>query len=226
MSCGISMVKYLLFLFNVLCLICGILLIVFGSLLFSSIHTFDDFTEALHTQQIPVSMIVLGSVIVLISFIGCCGAIRESYCMSMTYSILLFILMIGQLALVAYIWLQKAEYLKLMGDVVEKAWQRRTQKADYMDAFQISMECCGKDSYNDYNFQGYFPQSCCKDPHNCRAETVYPIGCKRAFVNFWDKNSDIIKYSGLVIAAIEFAGFVFGCCLANSIRNYRRRSAY
>ncbi|XP_053967320.1 23 kDa integral membrane protein-like [Anastrepha ludens] len=225
MSCGISLVKYLLFLFNLLCSICGILLIVFGILLFSNIHNIDDIAEAVQTQQVPITMIVLGSVILLISFFGCCGAIRESYCMSMTYSVLLFVLMIGQLALVIYMWVQKDKYLVMMGDVVEKAWARRTRKADYMDAIQISMECCGKNSYVDYSFQGYYPPSCCKD-NSCRIENVYRKGCKQAFVDFWDKNSDIIKYAGLVIAAIEFVGFVFACCLANNIRNYRRRSAY
>ncbi|XP_050322871.1 23 kDa integral membrane protein [Bactrocera neohumeralis] len=225
MSCGISLVKYLLFLFNLLCSICGILLIVFGILLFSNIHNIDDIAEAVQTQQVPITMIVLGSVILLISFFGCCGAIRESYCMSMTYSVLLFVLMIGQLALVIYMWVQKDRYLVMMGDVVEKAWARRTHKSDYMDAIQISMECCGKNSYIDYSFQGYFPPSCCKD-NRCSIENVYRRGCKQAFVDFWDKNSDVIKYAGLVVAAIEFVGFIFACCLANNIRNYRRRSAY
>lgn len=108
------------------------------------------------------------------------------------------------------------------------------------------MECCGRSSYADYSYQGFFPPSCCKDTNNCRSDTVYRRGCKGAFVDFWDRNSDIIKYSGLVIAAIEvrwsstiygkyntdpfvsfqFVGFVFACCLANSIRNYRRRADY
>ncbi|XP_068147118.1 23 kDa integral membrane protein [Drosophila tropicalis] len=226
MSCGISMVKYILFIFNLLCSICGILLIVFGALLFSNVHNIDDFAEAVRTQQVPITMIVLGTVILLISWFGCCGAIRESYCMSMTYSILLFVLMIGQLVLVVYIWVQKDRYLQIMGDVVEKAWDRRTRRADYMDAIQISMECCGRNNFSDYAFQGYFPPSCCKDTNNCRQETVYRRGCKAAFVEFWDRNSDILKWSGLVVAAIEFVGFVFACCLANSIRNYRRRADY
>ncbi|XP_011181480.1 23 kDa integral membrane protein [Zeugodacus cucurbitae] len=225
MSCGISLVKYLLFLFNLLCSICGILLIVFGILLFSNIHNIDDIAEAVQTQQVPITMIVLGSVILLISFFGCCGAIRESYCMSMTYSVLLFVLMIGQLALVIYMWVEKDRYLTMMGDVVEKAWARRTRKSDYMDAIQISMECCGKNSYIDYSFQGYYPPSCCKGSH-CGTDNVYRRGCKQAFVDFWDRNSDVIKYAGLVVAAIEFVGFIFACCLANNIRNYRRRSAY
>lgn len=58
----------------------------FGALLFSNIHNIDDFTDALKTQQVPVTMIVLGTIILLISWFGCCGAIRESYCMSMTVS--------------------------------------------------------------------------------------------------------------------------------------------
>lgn len=51
----------------------------------------------------------------------------------------LFLLMIGQLVLVTYMWLYKDKYLALMGDVVEKAWEHRNHKADYMDAIQISV---------------------------------------------------------------------------------------
>lgn len=36
-------------------------------------------------------------------------------------------------------WVQKDKYLVIMGDVVEKAWQNRTRKSDYMDALQISV---------------------------------------------------------------------------------------
>lgn len=64
------------------------------------------------------------------------------------------------------------------------------------------MECCGKNSYFDYSFQGYYPPSCCK-ANNCNIENVYRRGCKQTFVDFWDKNSDVIKYAGLVVAAIE-----------------------
>lgn len=65
------------------------------------------------------------------------------------------------------------------------------------------MECCGRSNYEDYRYQGYFPPSCCKESQNCHSETVYKKGCKQAFVDFWDKNADIIKYAGLAIAAIE-----------------------
>jgi len=54
--------------------------------------------------------------------------------------------MIGQLALVIYMWVQKDKYLQIMGDVVEKAWDHRTRRSDYMDALQISV------SSHDYKF--------------------------------------------------------------------------
>lgn len=47
--------------------------------------------------------------------------------------------MVGQLVLVVYMWVQKDKYLDLMSEVVEKAWERRTRRADYMDAIQISV---------------------------------------------------------------------------------------
>uniref|UniRef100_T1GVF5 Uncharacterized protein n=1 Tax=Megaselia scalaris TaxID=36166 RepID=T1GVF5_MEGSC len=150
----------------------------------------------------------------------------ESYCMSMTYSILLFILMIAQLTLVVYMFIAKEDYLKHMEHVVDRAWDRRTQKADYMDGLQIGFKCCGNRDYRDYTYQGFVPATCCENPGHCSVENAYKNGCKSTFVNFWDKNSDIIKYAGLIIAAIEFVGFIFSCCLANNIRNYRRRSAY
>ncbi|XP_055920657.1 23 kDa integral membrane protein-like [Eupeodes corollae] len=226
MGCGISMVKYILFLFNFLCAICGILMIVAGSMLFSDISTVNELSEAIKVQQIPITLIALGCVITIIAFFGCCGALRESYCMSMTYACFLFVLMVAQLALVVYVWIYKEDYVNNMGQVVDKAWSRRTQKADYMDALQIGFHCCGKNDYRDYTYQGFFPTTCCDDKNNCNSETVYKQGCKMAFRNFWDKNSDMIKYVGLIIAAIEFVGFVFSCCLANSILNYKRRSAY
>jgi len=71
------------------------------------------------------------------------------------------------------------------------------------------MKCCGRSNYNDYAYQGKFPPSCCDDTNNCRQETVYKRGCKTTFVDFWDRNSDIIKYSGLVIAAIEVSFQVY-----------------
>ena len=71
------------------------------------------------------------------------------------------------------------------------------------------MECCGRQSYLDYSYKGYYPTSCCKNPQDCRYETVFKTGCKEAFVHYWDVNADIIKYAGLGVAAIEVSSSIF-----------------
>lgn len=50
--------------------------------------------------------------------------------------------MIAQLTLVVYMFIAKEDYLKHMEHVVDRAWDRRTQKADYMDGLQIGVSCC------------------------------------------------------------------------------------
>lgn len=89
MNCGAHIVKYILFLFNFLCLVAGVLLIVFGSLVLTNndgiMHLPVDMVE--FPQGIPIAAIVLGCVISLISFLGCCGACKENNCMTVLVSV-------------------------------------------------------------------------------------------------------------------------------------------
>lgn len=90
MNCGAHIVKYILFLFNFLCLVAGVLLIVFGSLVLTNnagvMHIPVDLVE--FPQGIPIAAIVLGAIIFLISFLGCCGACKENNCMTMLVGVL------------------------------------------------------------------------------------------------------------------------------------------
>lgn len=63
----------------------------------------------------------------------------QMFSIHLQYSIFLFILMIAQLTLVVYMFIAKDDYLKHMEHVVDRAWDRRTQRADYMDALQIGV---------------------------------------------------------------------------------------
>ena len=46
----------------------------------------------------PILLIIVGVVIFFVAFMGCCGAIRESYCMTMTFAVLLALIFILELA--------------------------------------------------------------------------------------------------------------------------------
>ncbi|XP_055920656.1 23 kDa integral membrane protein-like isoform X2 [Eupeodes corollae] len=226
MDCGTSMVKYILFLFNTLCSICGILLVIFGSLLLNDISLHKNLKDTVAAQQIPVALIAIGSVILLVSFFGCCGAIRESYCMSMIYSVSLLILLIVQIVAFVFFWINKQQFVNSMGKIVDKAWEERTYEADFMDAIQVGLKCCGKNGPIDYVTTLSLPRTCCENTDCSNPLNTYISGCRSKMTELWSEKSEIIKIAGLVIVGVEVLGFIFGCTLANNIRNYKRQAAY
>ncbi|XP_037946577.1 23 kDa integral membrane protein-like [Teleopsis dalmanni] len=227
MDCGGVFVKYVLFIFNILFVVCGILLIVFGSIMLSHIGEFDGFEQTFQAHSVPIVIVVLGCVVFIIAFLGCCGAIRENSCCTMTYSVFMFVLFLCQLALIIYVWCEREKFLADMKVVVSKIWEQRQTDQKVMDALQLSFNCCGKNTFLDY-YNETIPKSCCgPNATSCsKVEAMLKPGCTTAFENFWKKNIDIIRYAGLGVAAVELIAFIFACCLANQVRNNIRRSNY
>lgn len=227
MDCGASIVKYILFIFNMLSLVCGILLIVFGSLLISNLSDIKNIAETFHTSSIPIAIIAIGCIIFIISFVGCCGAIRENTCLTMTYSVFMIVLFVLQMIMVVYIWIHREYFLSVMNKIVDRAWEERHEKGHYMDVFQSSFNCCGRFGVQDYTSETV-PNSCCgASATSCSyAMAMLKPGCSKQFNNFISTNIIIAQYAGLVVAGIELVAFIFACCIANQTRNERRRAAY
>ncbi|XP_017078453.2 23 kDa integral membrane protein [Drosophila eugracilis] len=228
MDCGTSMVKYILFIFNTLVSVIGILGIVYGVLILKSIGTIEVNGQVGFPPQaiMPIALISLGSIVVFISFLGCCGAIRESVCMTMSYAVFLLILLILQLTLIVLLFMNKGKFENAMGNVIEKAWESDTaQEGGVFDAIQESLHCCGSDSALDYALKGQTPTpSCCNG--SCLIPTNFYSGCRGKFIELMSAGSDNAKYVGIGLIAVELIGFIFACCLANNVRNYKRRNAY
>ncbi len=87
---------------------------------------------------------------------------------------------------------------------------------------QSSLECCGVDSYSDWNVN--IPQSCCVNrDENCTTGVfsqfdalfstgkIFQVGCVDQIVK--KLNTEYGMYAAAVLAAVELLGAVFGCCL-------------
>lgn len=229
MDCGGVLVKYVLFIFNILFVVCGILLIIFGSILVSHIQQVGSVAQTFEANSVPIAILILGCVIFIISFLGCCGAIREDTCCTMTYSVFMLVLLLAQIALVILVWTQRAKFLTYMDKVVETIWKQHTTDQKVMDALQLTFNCCGSSGAEDYykNLQT-IPNSCCgANAISCSMlEAMTKPGCKQAFNSFWNKSINIVRYAGLGVAAVELVAFIFACCLANQVRNNIRRANY
>jgi CD63 antigen len=105
---------------------------------------------------LPILVILMGCVISCLGFFGCCGAIRENHCMTLTYALLVTILFILELATAIAIYVLRSDMkvlvkdraidgLKQFGHIdsagVTLGWIR----------LQEDLECCGVDSYLDWN---------------------------------------------------------------------------
>ncbi|KAM7343630.1 tetraspanin 42Ed [Cochliomyia hominivorax] len=229
MDCGGVFVKYVLFIFNILFVVCGILLIVFGSLMVANIGDISNLPQSIEANSVPIAILVLGCIIFIIAFLGCCGAIREDSCCTMTYSVIMLVLFMCQLALIVYVWMQRDKFLQSMDKMISTVWEQRHTDQKVMDTLQLTFNCCGKNAFTDYSLAGEdIPLSCCGiNATSCSVVSAMTRpGCSRAFGKFWEKNIDIIRYAGLGVAGVELVAFIFACCLANQVRNNRRRANY
>ena len=96
-SCCDSLFKTLLLIFNLAFALVGLVLIGFGAYVQLEAKDYLNFLSNQYLNT-PVFIIILGAVIFLIAFFGCCGASKESKCMMYTYGFLLFIILIAQVS--------------------------------------------------------------------------------------------------------------------------------
>ncbi|KAA3674828.1 CD63 antigen, partial [Paragonimus westermani] len=121
LSFGMKCLKCAVFFFNVICFvcfesvtiifqICALVLITVGVYVQVNFSSYGPELQKVW-QAAPIAIIVLGAVILLVSFLGCCGAIKENVCMLYMYGVFLIILLIAELvaAVMAVVYKDKFE---------------------------------------------------------------------------------------------------------------------
>lgn len=230
------MIKYLLFIFNFIFALCGLAILIVGVLAHLQITKYADTIKS-NVMFPSVTLIVIGSIIFIIAFFGCCGAIRESHCMTVTFASLLLTILIIQVAVAiyAFVVLKNSDEIK---SSIREAYEKNifvnygTDKEDTeaVDAVQSVLGCCGVDSYTDFLKSGKsIPWSCCGNPEGttCSAPTVQDKqGCVTALQTMFTTIGTALGGLALGIAGVELIGIIFALCLANSIKNDERHRGY
>lgn len=224
-GCGMSCIKNLLFIFNFFFAISGVVIIVCGGY---SLHLFkktgpvvgDDYVSA------PVILIVVGSIVFLVAFLGCCGAMQESYCMLMLFSVFLFLILVAEIAAGAlgFVYKGKVDHIakdKFLESLKDYNREEGNVKPihEAWDFIQSQLKCCGVTNSEDWKQHDIpVPKSCCTNADRCDQGPYYDKGC-------YDKvKEDISQYAvyvgiaGIGIGLIEIIGIIFACCLANQVK--------
>ncbi|KAJ8975795.1 hypothetical protein NQ317_005177 [Molorchus minor] len=197
----------------------------------------NDYTSAIpedyqNAGLAPTLTIAIGSIIFVIAFFGCCGAIRESPCLLTTYAVILLIIFLLQVALGVFAFLQikdKATFEEKVQQTLTKIFnQYYTDKTnssrDVVNLMQQELECCGTTGPSFWiNLPATVPDSC-KDSND--SNSYFEDGCVDEFFNFLYRSVQIIGITVLAISVTEIIVSIFSLCLANTIKNRERRFRY
>jgi len=233
MGCATEVVKYLVFIANLIFALAGLALIVVGVLIKLQVSKIDevlprDFAWA------PILSIVVGAIVFITAFLGCCGAVKESPCMLTTFAIILLTIFIIQVAIGVYAFLQirsTDELKKKESTALTDAFRDYPRTRELVDFVQGIAQCCGTDGpgywYTHFH-NDTVPASCCaENVKPCTSHVAnYRSGCIDRVFDLLMQSSKIIGGVAIGIAAVEIIGAIFGLCLASSIRNHYRRNIY
>jgi len=232
LSCPYSIVKYLIFVPNLLFFLSGLVLITVGGLAQGFFKEYVQFfNNELSTPAMAV--IVLGCVILFISFFGCCGAKKENICMLRTFAGLMGIILILELAGGIAVAIMKSQVTDLLEENMHKSMTEYGVKNGSVvtltwDEMQKDYACCGTKNSTDWedtwfytNHTDSFPGSCCAEPTEglCKDSTsTFPNGCFNALQEAGKSHMVIIAGVALGIAVLQAIGIWMSCCLIKGVR--------
>ncbi|XP_076374234.1 CD63 antigen-like isoform X1 [Tachypleus tridentatus] len=226
---GMSVVKYLLFAFNFVFVVTGIALIAVGAWVQAKAAEYVDFLGDRYASA-PILLIVVGVIIFVLSFMGCCGAIKENYCMVMTFGVLLFIIFVLELAAGIAAYVYKSEVEAVIREKMEHTMENYNEKGYEIvkktwDDVQSNLKCCAANNATEWSYylgSDNLPYSCCqeKDPSKeCKlTDDYYKKGCIEALAKFLEAKIVIVGGVGIGIAFVQIIGIIFSCCLARAIK--------
>lgn len=182
LSCGMKCLKYLLFAFNFIIWVCGIAVLGVG--IYSRVKV-SDWDTIIDDSTVPNAanlMIAAGVFVMILGFLGCCGAVKENKCMLISYAIALILIFIIEIAAGIYAYTKKDDVVDALKKGLQKAVnisyseETTADKAlrEAVDWFQENLECCGADTPAEWLGSNWFkeqnktsdirvPKTCCVD---------------------------------------------------------------
>lgn len=210
---GTFVLRYTHLVLNTIMVFLGLLSIGYGILIIGTSHIkangVNVFTPL---SMLSIILIVLGLAYILISILGCCVTISESFCLTTSYAVSVVIVTILLIAGVTY----NAGLEASIEDFIDRAWaSEEPQNTAVFDAIQETFACCGFNSSHDY-ITGAVPPSCY---FYTRSGPSDNYGCRSRMVKWGSNHTPIINYgfSGLIL--YDVIVIFIAACMA-----YRMRS--
>ncbi|CAG9763699.1 unnamed protein product [Ceutorhynchus assimilis] len=228
MCCTEAITRIILFVVNFVCLLVGVALLSIGVIY---IVNYTQVTEAIPEdyqtiKYIPITSIVVGAIIFLISFLGCCGTLKSNIFMLTTYASILVVIFLIQVALGVFGLLKindnndlKTQVEGQMNSIFLKYNQTKND-TEAVDLIQQSLQCCGTTS-SQFWPTAAIPQSCYSEDNQ-----LFEKGCSEVMFNYIVASVKIIAIMAIAVSVTEVLVAILALALSNCIRNNQRKGAY
>uniref|UniRef100_A0A8C4QGU0 Tetraspanin n=2 Tax=Eptatretus burgeri TaxID=7764 RepID=A0A8C4QGU0_EPTBU len=236
---GLRMIKYLVFLANFLFWLSGLGLIVVGVMAHLKYSVFSVLTGQTIGYLI-YAIILIGAIIFVVAFYGCCGAVRENNCMITTFTVLLIFIFVAELGAGIAAYIYKQEVTDIIYETTKNAINSYPDEGEKgVDFIQQNFNCCGGHEFKEwFSSQAWLsksprnndnvPESCCKDiaegcGHNIfqkkKQNDIHTMGCIPKVVSLVKGNLMLMGSVLGGIILVELLATIFACCLMRGIRD-------
>ncbi|XP_022243468.1 CD9 antigen-like isoform X2 [Limulus polyphemus] len=161
LGCGAKCAKGVLIAFNVVFWLSGAAMLGIGIYflvdtdkvtLYRLYYTDGDYALI---QYLAYGLIGVGGLVFVVGFFGCCGAVRESKCMLLTYFVFLFLILGCEIAVGILAVIFKNKVIKGMEDNVTSKLKNKYGMdetiTESIDLAQTKFGCCGVKEAKDYD---------------------------------------------------------------------------
>ncbi|KFQ11632.1 Tetraspanin-1, partial [Haliaeetus albicilla] len=126
--------------------------------------------SVLQVVNVSYFLIVIGSILLVIGFLGCCGAQKESKCLLMMFFSVVLIIFIAEIAaaVVALVYTGLAETLltAVVTPLLKEKYGVDSSLTHIWNVTMNEVHCCGLNNYTDftnsywYQEHGTYPEPC------------------------------------------------------------------
>ncbi|KAK2833926.1 hypothetical protein Q5P01_017815 [Channa striata] len=191
-------------------------------------------TELSQVLNVGYLLIAIGVLLVVIGFLGCCGAVKESKCMLLLFFVIVLLVFIAEVAgaIVILVFRPLADqvFTKIgtaAAQSIQTGYGSNADVTGLWNTTMSTMQCCGFNNASDFVDSPYYrsngnqvPPQCCPGFTNPCSLTVANnstiSGCFPKIKQLIDNNTVAIVAVALGIAALEI------CAMAVSMILYCR----
>ncbi|KAL7836229.1 hypothetical protein AOLI_G00275130 [Acnodon oligacanthus] len=211
MSC-LKCLKYTMCVVNFIFFICGIGILGVGIYLRTSFN-FSALVPSFPAMSVTNGLFILGIFISCVSFLGFLGALKENRCLLISFFILLFLVMLAELAVASVLLMYENQIDQMINKELTsslKEIQKNTTSIEW-NTVQKTFQCCGVQNASDW--ESHIPESCCKSTSCKGSESIWTEGCYTKLKDWFDKNLLGTGIGVIIVCSIEVLGMCFSMTL-------------